>query len=562
MSIVRKFLTHLGNVGRGLIGGSRLFVVDGQGSVERLTQLYANVRDVYAAGRTFLPKSPPSRPNTIQDALEQAKDAAVYLNSLNKYLREQVFPVINRVKLLATGNREDYSAVDEVEAKSVDVATINSCQKARDMLDKISALGFRRDEMEVIESVGDVPELVTKLNTEALKRMVARGLESLYAVAPAVKIAPNGKAFSMTDQVWFLDPVSHEIVLRTNTNHTYPTFNDGGLASSPTFVAGEYYTAIHLENTAPTGYVTMPPKAGEYEWNAVAAVHVSLFNDNGTGAQGDVSAAGTMELYIKAWTADTLGGTEVDSKVTKVIIEDALTAAGDEVFEVYAQVAMPLTARTTPSSKSRFMHIDIAVCNIDSPSAVSSTGMKLVANSVVEVSNLRLIGRPKVLEVDYTSITYRDATGINTIKKDDTFLTFFGNLIIDEHDDPNFSVAALYRDRIGASGLVLGSMIQTLIQYSDKNHSGSDTLNQKYINLKATGGIADMIGVRQYLSQDKSPFGSATGDPVTNPDDITFLFSTLVEDMRELSEMLMYDTKLAKQLVSNLSFSTSQNVSI
>jgi hypothetical protein len=361
----------------------------------------------------------------------------------------------------------------------------------------------------------------------------------------------------MTDQPWHLDLVSHEIRINEDMIKTAPTFNKT-IASSPTFVAGEYYRAFALEDLSTTGYVIMPPKYDVYDWRAYVTVRLTLFNDNGTGTQGDVAAAGAAKLKFRAWSALTLGGTATNSLETEVKIEDALTAAGDETLTVSAEVSCPLLPQTTAAASSQYIHIDLSAFDLDTSGVA---GLGLASGTVMDALNVRVVGYPKERSAAYSLITYRDETGIHTINKDDTFVKYFGQLVINSNDDPNFSIDAIYRDRVGSSGVYLGNLIQVLKRYSAKNHFTTDTLDQKYINLGCVNGVTDLIGIRHYLDRTASPFGETLGTPVSNPDDISFLLATLLEDTRIAVEGLDHDHLLAKAIISDMSFSTSTQTS-
>jgi hypothetical protein len=317
-----------------------------------------------------------------------------------------------------------------------------------------------------------------------------------------------------------------------------------------------------LKDLDTTGYNSMPAKPDLYDWKVVMTIRAGMFNDNGTGTQGDIIAAGTMgtdagwRVWFRAASAETVGGTITASSEVEVRNLDALSAAGDETVYVMAELACPVKPLSTDASSSEYIHVDWAAGGVTTDGVA---GLSLpIAN--FDISNVRLIGYPKERLANYTDVTYRDATGVHAISKDDEFIDYFGKLAIQYNDDPNFSVDALFRDKIGNSGHVLGAMVETLKSYSALKHKGSDTIDQKYIDLNVAGGISDLIGVRKYLDRTVAPFGEALASFVSDKDDITYLFATLHEDLLILAEGLEHDKDLAKQAVKMMPFSTSANV--
>jgi hypothetical protein len=500
----------------------------------------------------------PKRPGSFESLMEALGATGTYYKALRKEVREKWLPPLNHIKLLATGNRDDESAIDEVEGWAEDSATLGKLDKAREFVSALKVMGMGRDEFDVIYDSLMHEELVSNFNAEAMASQMRAGRESLQRVGPYAKIAPNGTAYSMTDQPWILDMDQENIVQYVKTNGT-PTGNKG-VATTPGWGATARALEVYLKDVDTTGYNTFPAKPSLYDWKAVMTVRAKFFNDNGTGTQGDVAAADLpWSAWFRAWTAETIGGTSTGSSEVEVRVNDALTAAGDELVDVSAELSCPVSPLSTDATQSEYIHIDWAVGAVTTSGVA---GLGFGGSGDFHVSNVRLIGYPKERAASYADITYRDVDGVHAIKKDDEFIDHFGKLVIQSNDDPNYSVDAIYRDRVGASGHILGGMIETLKSYSALKHKGTDTLDQKYINLNVPGGISDLVGVRHYLDRTKPPFGDSLTTAVTDKDDMTFLFATLNEDLIILEEGMKHDKDLAKQSVKIMPFSTSSNVHV
>jgi hypothetical protein len=264
-----------------------------------------------------------------------------------------------------------------------------------------------------------------------------------------------------------------------------------------------------------------------------------------------LTGAGTIRF--RTWVSEDhteAGGDAADTLYVDVLTDNVSIATDDMIIS--AEVPAVLRSTTVPGSASRYIHVDYDLFGFGGA----------VGTAALDILNVKIIGYPIEREATYTDVTYRDSTGIRSIAKDDQFIDYYGKLTINANDDPNFSVEALYRDRVGASGQLFGSLIQALKMYSDKYHEGTDSIDNKYIEKDVVNGITDMIGIRRYLDSTTAPFGQTLATFVSNKDDITFLFATLNEDMRILEEGILHDAAIAKIIASNMSFSTSTNVSI
>jgi hypothetical protein len=470
--------------------------------------------------------------------------------------------------MLSSGARKsDLERLNEAETHASGSGLLTSFETTRNFVTALSAVYGSMDEDTFDEAEGggeaNGSKFVTEMNRKAILMNINSAIATLHNLAPDSLIAPNDYAYSMTDQPWHMLPHEHDISINLAASNT-PTLKDNGtgLLAARAYTAGSYYQAIQLYDdsvaTSANAYNTVPPKSDVYDWYVKVSVALSLFNDNGTGTQGDVAAANTAYLAVRAWSAETLGGTQVGDNVEMIHTLGALTAAGDETHDVSLMLDVPIAALAADVTKSKWLHVDFAIGGV---TTAGVAGLALTAGSAVEFQCVGLVGYPKERQVAYSNITYRDSAGtLRSINKSDKFIDLYGKLTINHNDDPNFSVDALYRDRVGASGHLVGAMISLLKEYGSKYQDSTNTIDQKYIRLQANNGITDLIGVRHFLNKDKSPFGESSSNPVTGNDNIAELIATLINDFEYFRDMFDMDANFAAQAVKTMSFLTSSNV--
>jgi hypothetical protein len=524
--------------------------------VRYATELYDAALEIYALGVQFQNTTRPQLRTTVEGITDLITSTTTYYTTLKEHLNTKVFPPINQIKLLARGNRDDFTAIEEVRTSFTDSATQAVVDKAEEYLMMMAALGLDQSRVRKLYEVDNNKKTVTAFNQEAMGRNINTALDSLRSVAPASKIAPNGYIFSMTDQRWVLNMESENYNLATKRGGT--ATGDLGAVTSVTWGATSRVLWIQLLELDTTGYTSMPPKSDLYEWKLEMTAHAALLNDKGTGAQGAVVAADKPWYFaVRGWTADSVDGATISEVVNTVQVNDALTSTGDATTVLYAQLALPVEPLSSDATKSRYIHVDWAAWGVDTANT-SAGGQHFAAGKDFTISNVRLVGYPKERLAPYTEITYRDSNGrLTAIGKDATFVSLFGKLTISPYDDPNFSVEAVYRDRLTSGGHMVGAMIEALQLYSADYHKGSDTIDAKYIAMGVPGGIRSLHGVREFLNKDRAPFNT-----VTDYDKIALIFATLVEDVKILAEGFENDSQVQTKLMQLIPYTTSSNVSV
>jgi hypothetical protein len=315
--------------------------------------------------------------------------------------------------------------------------------------------------------------------------------------------------------------------------------------------AGDYFAAFSISDADTTGYINFPPKAGAYKWYLGATVKIRITND---GTNGDVIAAGSQVGSVWMYTSSTLGGAAVESTEIKLYSASGLTATGGQVVELHAALQVPIT-ESSVTGTSLIAHINYAVGNM---STAGSTGVTIAAQ---EIHDLQIIGYPSTPVVSYTNVTYEDSAGVvRQISKDDRFIDYYGKLSKNYDADPNLSVRGIMVRRISSRMHCLSQLVNTLIAYSSKHHKGGDTLDAKYIRLGCPNGIVDMLKVMNWLDNDSPPFAASVTGTVTNPDDISYLIVTFIEDLKLVLDSVDSDQFLQGVLASYFSLTTSSNV--
>jgi hypothetical protein len=370
-------------------------------------------------------------------------------------------------------------------------------------------------------------------------------------MAPGAKIAPNDSAYVDSNVPWFLDMAADNVGIKSAKLGTIT--GDLGVAAL-SHGTGKYSVAFQMSDLDTTGYTTFPPKDSVYKWKVVVTYHTRVFNDNGTGAQGDVSAADRDFASVKIWTAETLGGTEVLSNVQVTSLGSALTTTGDEYITVAGEIGVEINSSAASSSAAQWVHVDWCFGNVTTAGAVGCTAANF------DVSNVRVIGVPDVNEVDYAQITYRDSEGIKAIKRSDTYMDYLGKLTINPNDDPNFSVPAMFMRRFGSQSQLIGQMVSAIKNYSNLYHDAGNRIDDKYNRLGCTSGIEDMVGTLHLFDSSHAPFGDTLSTSVTDVEDQTYLFATFVMDLKLFLDNVERDDRIANIVNKYLAFSSSSNV--
>jgi hypothetical protein len=551
MSFFNRYVANLKSINKEIQAVTDRFVSDPEGTRENLEELIRVGRAAYIAGRTLKFKRIPHRPTSFEQGMEWIKDAADYLTALEKFVRKDVIPVVDQVLLLASGNRDIITALNEVEDNATDPSTLTMVERARGYVMSIQELGLDREEFEDLKILNEPYEAVSNMNMASIESVLSEGVRSLEVLGPYNKLAPNGKSYVMSQTPWILYHNSegwrNESVVQST-----PTGDVGAGALAHT--ATSYRNACRFVEEDTTGYLAVPPKSSNYKWFAVASVYTRLFNDKGTGVQGDLAASGKDLVSVRAWTGLTPGGATISAALEAIRINSGLTVDGDEIIESSVEIAVEIKPTATVGT-SEYVHYDVVFGNVDTAGVV---GLTLQA---FEVNNVRLIGYPKEREVDFSDITYRNADGVFAIKKDDRFIDYFGKIADEPTDDPNYSVEALYRERLGNGATILGQMIQVLKIYSETYHKSGDRVDDKYNRLGCTNGITDMLAVQRWLERTSAPFGETLPASTTDKDEITLLFSTLLQDLKYLRDHARLDKNVLKTVSSAMSFTTSSNVS-
>jgi hypothetical protein len=429
------------------------------------------------------------------------------------------------------------------------------------MVAMIKNTGLAHGVFEKVEDMKKPNEAITELNLSAIKAMCKIGYENFLAVGPWNKIAPNGVAYVQKAKRWDIDLVK-ENVKTSFAQRSAITGDQGvGAISSAVFVSSLNHTGIQMEELDTVGYQEFPPKQDNMSWFLHFTLAFHLFNDNGGGVAGDVRATNVTDplAMIRVFTADTIRGAPKDNWYFPLYYAEALTNNGNEDIYFSVDVDVPIFNVTGSTKITEWVHLDYAFGGVDTAGA---SGLTASAGDL-NVSNLGLRGYVKESEVSYQNITYRDESGMRAINKDDTFVDYFGKLVDeDDQEDPNFSVEALYRERIGSAGIVLSQMISALRAYSTLHHKTGDHIDEKYKRLGVSTGVADLVGVSNYLDKTKAPFGVDLVTSVTDKDAIALLFSTLEQDLEIMCQYIEVDKNLLKSVVNAMSFTTSSNVSV
>jgi hypothetical protein len=539
MSILEKYNRQRKNISDRLQQKVIDLASDQDGAVDKLDSVYQTIRDAYVSGRFLVPKGLPSRPTTWEDGLEALKDAISYFAKVSNFLRTKFNPVINAVLSLASGNRDIDTALDEVQAHNSDPSTLLMVDNARELINMIRGAHFDLESVMEADTLNDPKDLTTSLNANAIKAQLDRAIEAVENIAPYNKIAPNGEIYSDSQTPWVIDLTAEEVQVTSYASAT-PT-GDTALVVPSHAGGSSYYTALSLSDVSAAGYTVFPPKSAAYKWSLVATARALLFNDNGTGAQGDVLAAGNPFASFYAWTAATVAGAAITENTATINNGTALSTTGDETVQVEAELAVELGSSSV-TNVSNIVHYDFAFGGVTTAGAA---GMALVANSL-SFSNVRLIGYPISARMDYSIVTYRDENGVFSINKDDTFIDYFGKLALAPQDDPNFSVPAIMARRLSGKSHQVGAVISVLKKYSEMQHKAGDRIGDKYNRLGCVNGIDDMIGVITYLDRTLPPFGNSLAASITDAEEITFLFSTLITDMKLVRDNYLSDKTFKK----------------
>jgi hypothetical protein len=513
--------------------------------------LYKSVRSMYAAGGVLVSKKLPPAPTSFEEGLEMARDAFRYSGTVDNYIRTKVKPVINGTLMLASGNREFDSAAEEVLANNDDSDVQAMVEKAQFFADKIRSISLDAELAEAWESVDDPHDLVTEFNALAVDEALANALSAARLSAPGMRISPNDKVYIDTSVPWIIDMSAANVGIKVAKDGTV-TGDLGTAVLSHT--AGRYSTAFQMSDLDTDGYIEFPPKNTNYKWVLSATAHLVLFNDNGTGAQGDVSAAARDLASIRMWTAETLGGTAVRSNALVSTAGDALTNSGDEVYQVAHEISVEIEPSSASSVAAQWVHVDYSFGN------VTTAGVAGLSVTSFSVSNVRLTGYLDGKEVDYSDITYRDASAIRAIGRSDSYFDYLGKLVMNPQDDPNLSVPALYAKRFSDHSTLIGGLVSAMKNYSATYHPVGSRIDDKYIRLGCVNGIEDMVGTVSLFSRTAAPYGETLSTSVTDRDEMSLLMATFVHDIRIFAENVHTDARIQKIVAKYLSYTTSANV--
>jgi hypothetical protein len=557
MSFLERYTRHLEKIRDRLDEKSSELAIDVEGAANKLEGVYQAGRDAYVAGRLLVPKGIPRRPTTWDDGMEFIKDASGYFQKVLNFIRTKVNPVINSVLLLASGNRDIDTALDEVQSKNNDPTTLLLVDRAREIVDLIRRSGYEAEAIQQVDEFNDPHDLITDINAKSIQSQLDRVIEAVENIAPYNKIAPLGSVYSDSLVPWIMDLTAEEISMNVY-EQSIPTY-DTGLVPPSHAGGAAYWTAFSLSDDSAAGLVNFPPKESAYKWTLVATVSAHVINDNGTGVQGDVLAAGTDFASFYAWTSATLGGAPITSNTAVMRNATALTVDGDEQFNLQAELAVELTSSAV-ANVSNIVHFDLAFGGVTTEGVA---GLAYTASTTIPtftVSNVRLVGYPKTTKVDYSLITYRDENGVFSINKDDSFITYFGKLALETQEDPNYSVHSIMIRRLAGRSHQVGQAVSVLKRYSELYHTLGDRIDDKYNRLGCVNGIDDMVGIITYLDRTLPPFGNSLAQSVTEPDDITYLFATFIVDLKMVREYMLSDKNIQKVLAQYIPFSTSSNV--